>query len=164
MYFLRSLWPFAVILTAYGLDRFSKWWAADYFTQNGTTELHPLLTLREAYNRGIAFGMLQGVGPVVGWLTVIVVVALTIFMLRLPAGDYLMKLGLATLIGGAAGNMWDRIVHGEVLDFIATPIRPGIFNLADVFIYVGIAICFIAAFWPAPTAPEIGLPIDSPLE
>ena len=51
--FVRTLWPFLVILTAYGLDRVSKWWAADFLAQNGPTELHSLLSIKLAYNRGI---------------------------------------------------------------------------------------------------------------
>ena len=164
MNWMRSLWPFGVIFIAYGLDRFSKWWAADFLALNGPTELHSLLSIKEAYNRGIAFGMFQGIGPLVGWLTIGVVIVLTISMLRLPEGSNLMKLGMSILIGGALGNMWDRIVHGEVLDFLVTPIRAGIFNVADVLIYVGIGICFIAAFLPEPPPLEPVGPVETPTE
>ena len=162
MNWIRSLWPFLVVIIAYGLDRFSKWWAADFLARNGAVELNAFFSIKEAYNRGIAFGMLQGIGPLVGWLTILVVLALTIFMVRLPAGANAMKFGLSLLIGGALGNMWDRIIHGEVLDFIVSPIRPGIFNIADVLIYVGIGICCIAAMLPEPPNPEpLSTTIDS---
>ena len=53
---------------------------------------------------------------------------------------WLLRIGLALIIGGALGNMVDRIVAGEVLDFIVTPLRSGVFNLADVCINVGMVI------------------------
>lgn len=49
-------------------------------------------------------------------------------------------MGLAILIGGASGNLVDRLFVGEVLDFIQTPLPTGIFNLSDVLIYVGLAL------------------------
>ena len=51
------MFPFLMILLAFGLDRLSKWWAAAYLAEQGPTEIHPLLTLYPAYNRGIAFGL-----------------------------------------------------------------------------------------------------------
>jgi signal peptidase II len=135
------MFPLLLILLAFGLDRVSKWWAAAYLAERGPIELHPLLSLQPTYNRGIVFGLAQGVGPVVGWLSVVVVIGLLIYLLRLPRSMRLMRLGLAILIGGALGNLVDRVTAGQVLDFITSPIRPGIFNVADVLIYAG---CFLA--------------------
>ncbi|MGD8583850.1 MAG: signal peptidase II [Chloroflexota bacterium] len=133
--------PLLLIVLAFGLDRVSKWWAAAYLAERGPTELHPLLSLYPTYNRGIVFGLAQGVGPIVGWLSVVVVIGLIIYLLRLPRTMRLMRVGLALLIGGALGNLVDRVTAGQVLDFIASPLRPGIFNVADVLIYIG---CFLA--------------------
>lgn len=146
--------PYLIILLAFGADRLSKWWAADFLAQNGPTQIHPLLTIRESYNQGIAFGLFQGVGPVVGWLSIVVVIGLIVYLQRLPAGLWLLRSGLAFLIGGALGNLIDRVVYGRVLDFISTPLRSGIFNVADVMIYLGLILCLISAFLPeaAPQA------------
>ena len=162
MHRILGLWPFAVVLLAYGLDRLSKWWATAFLTQHGPTELTAWLSMKIAYNRGIAFGLLQGIGPLVGWLTIIVLLLLAVFLASLDQEQWLLKLGLALLIGGAAGNMWDRIAHGRVLDFLVSPIRPGIFNIADVLIYVGIGLCLLSAFLPAPTVAT--LPAEAPLD
>jgi signal peptidase II len=139
--------PFFMILLAFGLDRLSKWWAAAYLVEQGPTEIHPFLTLYPVYNRGIAFGVAQGIGPIVGWLSVGVVLALLIYLARLPRSMSLMRMGLALLIGGALGNLVDRITAGQVLDFIATPLRPGVFNFADVMIYAGIFLAVAGAIF-----------------
>ncbi|HSG19009.1 MAG TPA: signal peptidase II [Anaerolineae bacterium] len=132
------MFPFFLIILAFGLDRLSKWWAAAYLAEQGPTQLHPLLILYPIYNRGVAFGLAQGIGPIVGWLSIIIVLGLFLYMRRLPRCMWLMRAGLALLIGGALGNLVDRITAGQVLDFITTPLRPGVFNIADVMIYLGI--------------------------
>jgi signal peptidase II len=139
--------PFFLILLAFGLDRLSKWWAAVYLAEQGPTQLHPLLTLYPVYNRGIAFGMAQGIGPIVGWLSVGVVLLLFLYLVRLPRSMSIMRLGLGLLIGGALGNLVDRITAGQVLDFISTPLRPGVFNVADVMIYAGIFLAMAGAIF-----------------
>jgi signal peptidase II len=136
-----------MILLAFGLDRLSKWWVAAYLAEQGPTERHPFLSLYPTYNRGIAFGLAQGVGPIVGWLSIIVVVGLLAYLVRLPRSMGLMRVGLALLIGGALGNMVDRITVGQVLDFITTPFRPGVFNVADVMIYAGVLLALAGAFF-----------------
>jgi signal peptidase II len=134
-----------VIILAFFIDRLSKLWAADFVAENGPTRLHPLLTIQETYNRGVAFGMFQGIGPIVGWFTILVVGALLIYLIHAPKELWIMRLGLAILIGGALGNLVDRIFVGHVLDFIETPLRSGIFNMADVLIYVGIGLTILGA-------------------
>ena len=133
------------IILAFLLDRLTKVWAAQFLAENGPTQLHAWLTIQETYNRGIVFGMFQGIGPIVGWLTILVVVALIVYLVRAPKELWLMRLGLAILIGGALGNLVDRIFVGHVLDFIETPLRQGIFNVADVLIYVGIGLTILGS-------------------
>ena len=140
------MFPFFLIVLAFALDRLSKWWATAYLVDQGPTQLHPLLLLYPTYNRGVAFGLAQGIGPIVGWLSIIVVLGLLIYLRRLPRTMWLMRAGLALLIGGALGNLVDRITAGQVLDFIATPFRPGVFNIADVMIYAGVFMSLAGAF------------------
>lgn len=130
--------PFLLIILAFLADQLTKRWAIAFLNDNGVTQIHPLLTVRETYNTGIAFGMFQGIGPLVGWLTVAVVVGLLLYMIRVPREQSMLRAGLALMIGGALGNLIDRITTGRVLDFLQTPLRPGIFNVADTFIYLGI--------------------------
>ena len=137
---------YLAMLLAFLADRFTKWWAAAYLAEHGVTRLNRWLTISEAYNRGIAFGLFQGIGPVVGWLTIGVLLGLFVYLLRLPKQARLLRLGLAVLIGGALGNLIDRIAVGEVLDFIQTPLRPGIFNVADVMIHLGLILAILGSW------------------
>lgn len=139
--------PVFIIVLAFSLDRLSKWWALEYLAEGSPTALHPLVTLYPTYNRGVAFGLAQGIGPAVGWLSIVIVIGLLIYMWRLPRSKWLMRGGLALLIGGALGNLVDRITAGQVLDFIATPVRPGVFNIADVMIYVGLFLSLAGALF-----------------
>ena len=137
---------YLLILLAFMADQLSKRWALDFLNENGMTRLKPLLTVRETYNEGIAFGMFKGIGPLVGWLTIAVLIGLFVYLVRVPREQILLRSGLALLIGGALGNLVDRITVGRVLDFLQTPLRPGIFNLADTFIYLGIFLVFLGSF------------------
>lgn len=139
--------PYFLILLAFLADRVTKWWAAAYLEEHGPTTFNEFFTLYETYNRGIAFGLLQGSGSLVGWLTVGIVASLFVYLIRLPREERLMRAGLALLIGGALGNLVDRVTAGEVLDFIQTPLRAGIFNVADVMIHLGLFLALIGAFW-----------------
>lgn len=139
--------PYLLIILAFLADRLSKWWAAAYYAEHGPTIFHPLLSLSQTYNRGIALGLFQGIGPVVGWLTIGVVIALFIYLVQTPRRMRLLRIGLAFIIGGALGNLVDRVTAGQVLDFIETPLRPGVFNLADVMIYLGLFLALLASFF-----------------
>ncbi|MCO5190021.1 MAG: signal peptidase II [Anaerolineae bacterium] len=143
----KGLIPYLlVIVVAFMLDRLSKWWAADFFTTHGTTQLHPLLILQETYNRGIALGIWQGIGPLIGWLSIVVVIVLAVMLVRTSADNYLLRTGLAIIIGAALGNMIDRISAGEVLDFLTTPFRSSVFNVADVLIWVGMGFILLGVW------------------
>jgi signal peptidase II len=131
---------YLIIILAFVADRLTKAWAAGFLAENGVTRLNEFVTVTETYNRGLAFGAFQGAGPLVGWLSIVVILGLLIYLKRLPAEMRLVRLGLALIIGGALGNMIDRIMAGQVLDFIMTPIRPGVFNVADICINLGIII------------------------
>jgi signal peptidase II len=140
-----SMFAISLILAAFLADRLSKWWAAAYLAEHGPTRFNRFLTLHETYNQGIAFGMFQGVGRLVGWLTIAVLVGLFVYQARLPKAMILQKAGIALIIGGASGNLVDRVITGQVLDFIQTPLRSGIFNVADIMIHVGLFLAIISA-------------------
>lgn len=153
------VFPLLIISLAFFADRLSKWWALQFLGENGQVEVGTLLTIQETYNRGLAFGLLQGAGPVIGWLSILIVAAMLVYIARLPREMWVARLGMALIIGGALGNMLDRIVAGRVLDFIVTPIRPGVFNVADVLINVGMVICILGLLFHRPVAPD---PIPTP--
>ena len=90
--------------------------------------------------------MFQGIGPIVGWFSIIIIVGLFVHMVRTPRRYWLLRLGLALIIGGALGNLLDRVTAGEVLDFIRVSFLPGIFNVSDVMVNVGMLVSLAAVF------------------
>jgi signal peptidase II len=156
---------YLVILAAFLADRASKWWMAAYFAENGPLQMTSWLSFHEVYNRGIAFGLLQGIGPLVGWLTIGVVLLLVVMMERLPRAQWLVRLGIAMMVGGALGNLVDRVFAGEVLDFIVTPLRQGVFNVADVMIHLGVYTAIVGAWVQREVEEETAEtgPADPPL-
>ncbi len=138
--------PIVLIALAFLTDRLSKWWAADFFAEHGDVTINQFLTLKETYNRGVAFGMFQGIGPLVGWLTIAVLVAMLVYIAKTPRQMVLLRSGLSLIVGGALGNLVDRITVGQVLDFIQTPLRSGIFNGADVMINLGMVLALVGSF------------------
>lgn len=140
--------PYLLLMgVAFALDRLSKWWMVAYLAEHGTTAVNAFLTLRETHNRGMALGLFQGSSSVVGWVTVAVLVGMFVYMVRLPPQQWLMRAGLAVLIGGAAGNLWDRLTTGAVLDFIEVRPLPTVFNVADILIYVGLFLLLAGTWW-----------------
>ena len=146
--------PYVLILLAFAADRLSKLWAADFAAENGVTHINSLISFHPTYNRGIAFGLLQGIGPVMGWISIVIVIFLFVYMVRTPKSMTLLRIGLALIIGGAVGNLIDRVTAGQVLDFIQTPLRPGIFNVADVMINLGVLLSVAGVFLQRPKSED----------
>ncbi len=144
--------PYFLILLAFLSDRLSKSWAAAYYAEHGPTTLHPLFSLRQTYNRGVALGLFQGIGPIIGWLSIGVVIGLFIYLVQTPRELRWLRVGLALIIGGALGNLVDRITAGQVLDFIETPLRSGVFNVADMMIYLGLLLTLLASLFAREVA------------
>ncbi len=94
-------------------------------------------------NDGIAFGLFLGSGRTVGILTAVILPLAITGLGLLARRDPLGAVGAGLLIGGAAGNLWDRLRHGEVTDFIELGPWPA-FNLADVAVVCGAALLLLA--------------------
>lgn len=137
-------------ILAFALDRLSKWWVAANLVQQGPLQIHELLTLRATYNRGMVFGLFQGIGSWVGWISILVIGGLFVYLARLPSEARLMRIGLALVIGGALGNLVDRLLAGEVLDFITTPLLPWVFNVGDIFINGGMILFAVGSLLYRP--------------
>lgn len=90
-------------------------------------------------NTGAAFGIFQGGGVVFAVLAVIVVIIIIIYFPQIPEKFVIMRIAIAMQMGGAIGNLIDRIRFGPVLDFIAIGVFP-VFNIADASITIGVAI------------------------
>lgn len=111
--------------------------------------INPYLVLYYITNRGAAFSMFETNGAMLFVLITLAVVVIAYFYARmLNTGPLLYKLIFGLIIGGAAGNLLDRLTHGSVVDFIWFRIPQigfsfAVFNLADAAISVGVVLLFI---------------------
>ncbi|MCC6238325.1 MAG: signal peptidase II [Dehalococcoidia bacterium] len=103
------------------------------------------LRISHVENPGAAFGILQGAGTFLLVFTVIGVVALSAYLLLLPETSRWYPFGLALVLGGAVGNLIDRVSKGTVTDFIDPAYYPA-FNLADSAIFLGVSTLIVASF------------------
>lgn len=124
---------------AFALDRVTKLWAERALQVGPPVDLWPgVLGLTYVENTGAAFGMLKGRLGLLTVITGIILAALLIALLlygrRLPS---LPRAAAWLLLGGAAGNLFDRIFHGAVIDFIEIQLFSfPIFNVADICVCV----------------------------
>jgi signal peptidase II len=96
-------------------------------------------------NTGAAFGIFQNLGLVFTILAIVVSIAIIYYFPRVPREDWTFRLALALQLGGAVGNLLDRIFAGEVTDFISVGSFP-VFNIADASIFIGVLL-LIYGMW-----------------
>lgn len=136
---------FAVLL----IDQLTKTWAVNALDDGRI--IHVVWTLQFAlgFNSGMAFSQGEGIGPIIGVIALIAVVALLITLRK--TGSTMSSLGVALVCGGAAGNVVDRLfrgdgwLHGAVVDFIDLQWWP-VFNIADAAISVGAILLLVSTF------------------
>jgi signal peptidase II len=93
-------------------------------------------------NTGAAFGMFQNMNPVFMVLSVLVIGVILYYFPQIPRQDWLVRLSMGMLLGGAIGNLIDRFRQGYVTDFISVGKFP-VLNIADASISVGVALLFV---------------------
>ena len=139
----------ATILATVAFDQLTKQWAVANLTDGRVVEVAWTLQFALGFNSGFAFGSGQGKGILVGSVAVLVV-GYMLVMLR-GAKDAATAWGLAFVIGGAIGNILDRLfrndgwMRGKVVDFIDLQWWP-VFNVADSAITVGGALLLVGMF------------------
>ena len=145
----RVLWGpvsgfgFMVMLAGVALDQAHKWWMLLVYDiqARGRVPVLPFLDLIYAKNTGISYGLLSGTGPLllIGFSLVLIVI---MGLWLAQNTTKLVAIGLGLIMGGALGNVLDRITMGGVADFIqlhAFGFYWYVFNIADVLIFVGVA-------------------------
>lgn len=130
-----------MIVTMVALDRWSKMWAQDVLTKVDTLPLlQNVFHLTYVENRGAAFSILHGK---VGFLILFTGIVLMFLFAMLISSikkreSKILIMALTMVIGGAIGNMYDRIVLGYVVDYFDFRlINFAVFNVADVFVVCG---------------------------
>ncbi len=125
-------------------DQISKSMLVEYLRFGDQQTILPFFNLVHAHNRGAAFSMLSTAS---GWqdplfigIAASVSVALIIWLVRLPATAKLEPAAISLILGGAVGNLWDRVTLGYVIDFLDVHIFEWhwpAFNIADSAITIG---------------------------
>ncbi len=130
------------------IDQLSKAWITDLLSDGRSLRAVPgLLDLRLVHNTGAAFSLLRGATPVLALLSLVVVIAVLIWLWRQQRLPIWQGLAVGLLLGGSLGNGLDRWRLGYVVDFLAlVPIDFPIFNPADVAINLAV-ICFAVDLW-----------------
>ena len=103
-------------------------------------------------NTGAAFGILEGAGSLLVVASVVGVALILVYLFNPGMASPLVRAGLALMLGGAIGNLIDRVGDGEVVDFIKFPEWPA-FNVADSAITIGV----IILVWALVTQTQTGL-------
>jgi signal peptidase II len=139
----------AVALAVFLLDQFTKVLILGYYKLGDTTYVTSFFNVVRAHNTGAAFSFLAAASGWQRWFFTAVGIAAAVFiiwLLRRHAGQKLFSFALACIMGGALGNVFDRLVHGYVVDFIQVHWNNAYyfpaFNIADSAITIG-AVCLI---------------------
>ena len=136
------------------LDRASKVLSDANLTEGVAVNVFPGFDLLLAYNRGASFSFLADAGGWQRWLlsgiSLAVSTLLIVWLIRLPKTQKLQALALSLILGGALGNLYDRVTSGYVVDFISIyfmDARFAIFNIADAAISVGAGLMILDIFF-----------------
>jgi signal peptidase II len=119
------------------VDQLSKGLVREQIARGDSIEVLPFLDFENTRNRGIAFGLAGDVSPALIGAAIAALLGLLGFLSLRSEADPLIWLPAGLLVGGALGNLADRVRDGAVTDFIDFPAWPT-FNLADVSIVVGV--------------------------
>ena len=129
------------------LDQASKYWVVHVMELDRRLAIDvvpPFLNLRMAWNRGINFGLFADEGQAMRWVLIALALAIAAFVwvwARREADRPMVQISTGLLVGGALGNVIDRLAYGAVADFLNMSCcgidNPFSFNVADISIFAG---------------------------
>ena len=147
----KAFWT-AIVMIIICLDQISKWLTETVLPLQQEVEFLPLLSLYRTYNEGVAFSFLSDFGKWSLIVLTLLIIGFVFWLWRsLEADRLLTAFGYAFVIGGAFGNLIDRIWLGKVIDMFYFHIEAfnfhfAIFNVADTFITLGAVAIIIEEF------------------
>lgn len=133
-------------------DQLSKLWITSHFAFGERLAILSVFDLILVYNTGAAFSFLHDAGGMQRWLFSFVAIAASVWiawLLRRHAAETLFALALSLILGGALGNLIDRLAYGHVVDFLLFHWNEHYFpafNIADSAITVGAALLILDSF------------------
>ena len=159
--FVRILMWLLLAVLIIVIDQMTKQWATDNLVLYRSSHINSWLNWTLAYNYGAAFSMLADAGGWQRWfftfLASAVTLVLLVWMFRLKRDEWRTGLSLSLIIGGAVGNLIDRVRLGYVVDFVDVYYKnhhwPA-FNVADSAISLGIALMLLDALILSFNKPE----------
>jgi len=133
-------------------DRLTKLWVLETFAPGERLSVTGFFNLVLVFNKGAAFSFLAGASgwqtPVFAAISSIAAVVITVLILR-NAGNRMLCAALGLILGGALGNLWDRLLWGHVVDFLdfhAAGWHWPAFNVADSAITIGAGLLILESF------------------
>jgi signal peptidase II len=155
----RSVLVVAVAILVFGLDRITKIAVDSSLAVGASVDVvGQWVRIRHVTNNGAAFGLLPERTTLLSILSVLAVVAIVFYYRRLAADSRLIAVTLGMQLGGAFGNLVDRVGQGYVVDFIDVGVPDGprfwSFNVADSSIVVGIIAVTVLLWWQERQQPR----------
>ena len=147
-----DIFSFIIIILAFGLDRLSKVYVINLIEKNQSELfINDFLNITLNWNRGIGFGLLSFDATITYHLISALILLIIIYLIYLMVkSDFAGKFIIALIIGGAIGNFYDRLTYFAVPDFLDFHIKSFhwfTFNVADIFITIGIFLMIIKEFF-----------------
>jgi signal peptidase II len=126
-----------IVMSVIVIDQVTKYLSKAYIKPVGSIPIvEGIFHLTFVENRGVAFGLLQNKGWIFVPITVVVALVIAFLLIKSKGKSRAVGLALAMILGGALGNMYDRIFLGYVVDFLDFRIWP-VFNAADSSVVIG---------------------------
>jgi signal peptidase II len=135
-----------IALIVFAVDQISKWviiYGLDLLNRGAIDVLPPFLNFCMGWNQGVNFGLFANDADTMRWVLIALALIICVFVGRwaLREGGVKVLISAGLLIGGALGNVLDRVIYGAVADFLNMSCcglnNPFTFNIADVFIFAG---------------------------
>ena len=144
---LKWLWLSLLVIV---LDQLSKFWVVSVFELYQSIELMPYLNLTYVHNKGAAFSFLSSAGGWQRWffsiISMVAVFVLLLWLKRLKPTEKLLAVSMSLILGGAIGNLYDRLAYGYVIDFLDAYYQQWhwpVFNIADSAIVLGVGLMLL---------------------
>jgi len=147
---LRFLW---ISLLVFILDQWTKGAVVEAMTLFESRQILPFFNLTYVHNYGAAFSFLHSAGGWQRWFFTVIALGVSIMILwwlkQTPRQQLLLPVAFSFVLGGALGNVYDRIAYGYVIDFLDFYVNDWhwpAFNIADSAIFIGAALLIIDMF------------------
>lgn len=159
---LRLVLCLSLALLVLVLDQWTKGLAESALEYGRPVQILPVLNMSLQYNTGAAFSFLRDAGGWQRWffsaVAIVISLGLCVWLSRLQRGETLLAWSLAFILGGALGNLWDRLALGHVVDFISFHYGGSYFpafNMADSAITLGAGLMILDAIIQARGSEDV---------